>query len=120
MMMCTTLQAIREAQEYADEAILPQAFSPEALNATAPSTTDKAGSPTSRMHTPSSPQRPFPLLTPTEMQLPEPTRRCLSVQRHLGLVAPWNSPYRIGFAPNPALVSLARAAHLRTHAEGGA
>jgi hypothetical protein len=100
------MQAMQEAQEYADECRLPAAFAPELLNQIQSTPVKGAweefpdnGLPP---HKPlGTEKRPVPLLAAHEIEQAPGPRRRLAVQRQLGLAAPWSSPYRAAAAQPP-------------------
>ena len=105
------LQALSEAQEYADECRLPTAFAPEILNQI--SSAPEPGGPYGEGYEPGLPphiplgteKRPVPLLAAHELDWQSAPRRKTAVQRQLGLAPPWNSPYKNAVAHNAALAA---------------
>lgn len=100
------LQAIQEAQEYADECRLPVAFAPEILNevqsAPAKGFWEEAPDTGLPPHKPlGTEKRPVPLLAAHEIDQASGPRRRLAVARQLGLAPPWTSPFRLQRAPAP-------------------
>lgn len=105
-----TVQALREAEEYADESRLPASFEPDAPPPFEP-VPMPAGSPTAADLAAAA-----PLLSSEETALPAAAQRRLTAARRLGLAAPCGSAFAHKLAPNPALVALAAPADVDSDA----
>lgn len=105
------MQALQEATTYINTGTLPDSFSLEALQDRESSQED-AEEPAAKTATTGGRRGSYPLLAGDELQLDTKERRRLTVQRQLGLKAPYKSPALFPVL-NPNIVSAAAPGQLQ-------
>lgn len=96
------MQALQEATTYINTGTLPESFSLEALQ-DRESSPEEGEQPSAKAAPTGGRRGSYPLLAGDELQLGSKERRRLTVQRQLGLKAPYKSPAM--FVPNPNIAS---------------